>query len=85
MPGQPLVGEGIVRVNEFQDAAILAQNGTEKHLRLPPHRLAQILVEVRKLFRVRHDQVQIAELQPLTGEVFNQRIGPRIAQHPLDL
>ena len=50
--GQAFIEEGIVAVEEFDDAAVLAHHRFEEHGRLIVHRLAQRLVEVREFGRI---------------------------------
>ena len=50
----------------------------KEHLGLAPERLAQIVVEV---FRVGLHVRQLAQVEPLAGEVRDQRVGLRIGQH----
>ena len=49
------------------------------------HRLAQVLVELRIQLGVGHDAGELAQLEPPRGEVVDQRVRPRIAEHALDL
>ena len=48
MFGQAFVEESIVGFDQVEHAAVLAQNTLEKQLRLLPHRLPQVVVEIRK-------------------------------------
>ena len=54
----------------------------EQQLGLALERLPQVVVEVGKLVLVGHDVAQVAQLQPLPGEVADQRRGARVGQHP---
>ena len=49
------------------------------------HRRAQRLVEVGKHALVGRGDFQVAQLQPLAGEVLDQRLRLGVGQHPLDL
>ena len=53
----------------------------KKQLGLAAERLADVVVEVREQQQVRRDLVQVAQLQPLTGERVHQRVGARIGDH----
>ena len=57
----------------------------EEHLRLGLHRIAQLGTPGRELLRIGLDAVEIADLQPLAGEVLRHREGLRIGEHPLHL
>ena len=81
VPREPLVHEGVIRADEIEHAAVFAHDRLEKHFRLAFHRRAQRPVPIREGFCVRLHDFQIAQLQPLTGEVFHQLAGLRIGQH----
>ena len=49
------------------------------------HRLAKVVVEIREGFKIRIGALEIAQVQPLLGEVGDERLRARIGQHPLDL
>ncbi len=85
VPGQPLVQEGELAVEELEDAAILPHDGGDEHLGLAPHRRPQVVIEIRKLLAVGRGRLEGADLQPLSGEVLAQGRRARIRQHPLDL
>ena len=51
VPGQALVQERVVGVEQIDDAAILAHDALEEQLRLLLERLAQVVVEVEQRFR----------------------------------
>src|SRR6185295_19802777 len=57
----------------------------DEQLGLLLHRVAQVLVELRIQLGVGHDASELAQLEPARGEVVDERLRPRIAQHPLDL
>jgi len=44
-------------------------------------RLAQAVVEIGEHFRIGFRRAKIAQIQPLSGEIFDQRLGPGIGQH----
>ena len=78
---EPAVDEGVIRVEEFQHAAIFLHDGLEEQLRLALHRGAQRFIEVRERLLVRRDQFHVAQLEPLPGEVVHERMRPRILEH----
>ena len=47
MTGEPLVDERVVRGQEIQDAAVLADDAVEQELDLAAKRLPQVVVEIR--------------------------------------
>ena len=82
---QFLVHEGVLRVDHVEDAPVVADEVLEEHLRLLPHRHAEVIVELGELLSIGRDRFQPAEFQPLPGEVLDQSLGFRILEHPLDL
>ena len=82
VPGEPLVHEREVGVEEVDDAAVLLDDRAEEQLGLALKRLPQVAVEVR---RIGSGVFQLAQEQPLAGEVGDERLGPRIRQHPAHL
>ena len=83
--GQALVEEGVIGVQQLEHAAVILDDIPNKQLGLAAHRLAQALVEHREALQVRPDHVDILELEPLPGEILDQRGRLLIAQHPFDL
>ena len=82
VPGEPLVDERVVGSEQIEDAAVVANEALDEELGLPQERLAQVLVELRKHQRVRHDAAQIAQVEPLAREVADELRRARIRQHP---
>ena len=82
---QPLVHERVVRVEQIQHRAVLAQHALEQQLRFPLERLAQVVVEVREHGDVGVGVLQLPEKEPLVGEVGDQRPRLRVGQHPARL
>ena len=72
VPGQALVDEAEIGVEEIEHAAVLAQHGLEEQFGLADHRRAQLLVEVGKHLRVGVDVGQLPQRQPLPGEVLHE-------------
>ena len=69
MPRQPLVDERVVRVHQVEHAAILAHDAVEEQLRLALEGLPQVVVEVGIDEQVRIPVAQLAQEQPLSGEI----------------
>ena len=82
---EPLVHVRVVGREQVEDAAVLANQALDEELGLLPERLAQVLVELRKQQRVRHDALQIAQVEQLAREVANERLRAGIGQHPARL
>ena len=85
MLGQALVQERVVGVQQIEHAAILADDALEEQLGFPLEGLPQVVVEVKEHLRTRPEPGHIADVQPLTGEVADQRLRARVGEHPLDL
>ena len=85
MAGQPLVQERKVRVQQLDDAAILADHGGEEPLGLFQHRVPQTVAEAGEPLRIRRETFEPFQLQPLDGKAIDQGLGLRILQHALDL
>ena len=79
--GEPLVDERVLRVQELQDAAVLANDRREEEIRFLPHRLAEVVLEVGELVGVGLGGFERTSLQPLPAELLDQRLRLRIAQH----
>ena len=73
MARQPLVHEGVVGRQQVEHAAVLAHDALEQQLGLAAERLAQVVVEVREIVLIGDRGAQVPELQPLAGEVRDQR------------
>ena len=79
MPRQRLVDKGVVGVEQLEHAAVVPQDKREVLLGLLTHRLAQPVIETAEEVFIGSDRAQLAELQPLAGEVFHKLVGPRSA------
>ena len=72
---QPFVDERVIGVQQFERAAVVAQDVAEQHFRLAPEAFADVVVEVREHQQVGRDlRLQVAELQPLAGEVADESV-----------
>ena len=82
MPREPFVDERVVGADQIQHAAILAQRARQKQPRLLFEGLQQAVVEVRIRIGIDDDLADAAEVQPLGGEVVDERArGARVGQH----
>ena len=82
---QPFVHERIVGGQQLHHAAILAQLTADESPGFLLHRVAQVLIELRIHVHVGHDTGQLAQRQPLSGEIVHQRLRARIGQHATNL
>ena len=82
---EPFIQECVVGAQKIDHTAILFHDAFKKQLRLATERLPQIIVEVRELPAIRTYRRQIAQVQPLSGEIALQRLRARIRQHSPDL
>ena len=82
---QQFVQECEPGIQKIRKRAIFAQHRFKEHPRFGLHCLAQFRPPRGKLLRIRFDYIQVARLQPLTGEIVSQRGGLFIGQHALDL
>ena len=81
MLGQGFVQERIVRRQELQDAAVLTQDAVQEQLGFTHERGAHTLVEIAEQVDVRFLGFDVAQEQPLGGEVGHQRAAARIGEH----
>ena len=79
---QPLVQPSVIRLQQVEHAAVLAQHVLEKQFRLATHRLPQVVIEVGKQSAIRRDGFQVSQIQPLPREVRHERLCSRIGKHP---
>ena len=85
MPRQPLVEERVIRRQQLRDPAVVLKLAADEQFGFLAERLAQVLVELREQIRIRDGIAQVAELQPLAGEVLDEGLRARIAQHAAHL
>ena len=85
VPREPVVDEGVVGVEQVEDAAVLPHDALEEQLRLAAERLPQPVVEVGEEHLRRPRRLQVAELQPLPDEVVGQGAGAVVGEHPAHL
>ena len=83
VPGQPLVDERVVGVEQLDDAAIVAERARHEELGFALERLQQALVVGRISIRIDDHLGHAAQVQPLRGEAVHEGAGgSRIGQHP---
>ena len=85
MARHALVDERVVRRQQIDDAAVVANEAVEEQLGFALERERQRLIGVGKPDRIRNDLLEVLQPQPLRGESRGQRIGARVLQHPLHL
>ena len=86
MPGEPLVGIREVGVEQRRDAAIFPDRAADEQFRLALERLQQAQVVVRIALGIDDDFFDAAQVQPLRGEVADERVdGAGIRQHAPNL
>jgi len=73
MPREPLVEEGVFRVEEVEDAPILLDHILDEVLRLAAHRHPQVIVEVGKPLAIAGQRLERAKLEPLAAELLRER------------
>ena len=82
MLGQALVDERVIGPQQVEHAAIFVHDALNKEFCLASKGLPQVVIEVRKGARIRIERCQIAQVQPLSGEVAHQHARPSVCQHP---
>src|ERR1017187_10739978 len=80
MFGQALIEEGVAGVEELAERAILAQDGVEEKAGLLLHGVAQLGTPIGELLGIGFDHVEVAQFQPLAGEVIGERGGARVGE-----
>src|SRR5439155_6658782 len=82
---QALVEKSVVRLEQVKRAAVLAQNAIHEEFRLLAERLTKVIIKVRIQAHIRADRLQIAQPEPLSGEVTREIVRARIGEHPAGL
>ena len=85
MGGEGPVGHGPVGVEQFQQAAVPAQDFGKDGDGLAPHVVLQGVVEVGVVLGVDGDAVEGGEVKPLLGEVAEEGGGARVVEETVDL
>ena len=82
MPGQPLVGKRVIGSQEFQRRPVLAEDVLKDQLGFAAHVGRELRVEFGKRSRIGRGQFQIAQPEPLAGEILDKRRILGVAEHP---
>ena len=82
---EPFVQEGEVSAQQVEHAAVFAQKSFEVQLGLAAKGLAEVVVELGKEPEVGREGFEIAQVQPLPGEVAGEVFGALVAEHPAHL
>ncbi len=82
---EPFVEKRIVGGHELDDAPVGAQLAVDEELCFLHEGVAEVLIELRVGEQIRLKRGGLADRQPLTGEVVDQRARARIGEHPADL
>jgi hypothetical protein len=85
VPRQTFVDVGVIRCQQVQHAMIVAHLTVKKQLQFSRERLPQVFVEIRECVRIGRLQRNVANPQPLAGEIVDHRFGAPIRQHAADL
>src|SRR5947208_2009723 len=82
---QPLIDKGVVRSQQIEDVAVLANNAFKQHLRFGTEGLTQLMIEITKTVNARSYVRHCAQSQPLADEVVHQPSRAWIRNHSLHL
>src|SRR5204863_7368514 len=82
VPRQALVQKRVVGVEQVGDWAVLPNDAAEEQLHLRFERFTQVVVEVEQRLGTWLVRLDISDMQPLTGEVVDERLRFLIGQHP---
>ena len=77
--GQAFIHERVIGVDQLQNAAVFADDVLEKQRAFAFEGIAQRVVELRILHRIRMPLRDVPQMQPLSGEVVEQRLGFGVA------
>ncbi len=83
--GQAMVQEGVVGGEEIGDGTVIANDGLKEELGFLLHVAAQFGSEFRELRGIGLEAFEVARLEPLAAEVFDQSARFGIEQHAVDL
>ena len=85
MAGQPLIEKGVVRIQQVQHGTVFAEEIGEEELGLAQEGLPQVFIEVGEDVGVGPCAGEIAEKEPLSGEVVDESVGSGVCHHTADL
>ena len=71
---EALVDEGVIGSQQVEHVAVAADDALEEQIRFSSKRLAEVVIEVGEDFRIRRHGPDVTQLQPLSGEVGDQRV-----------
>src|SRR4030095_1174942 len=78
VPGEALVQERVIGVEQVSDWTILANEAAKEQVHFLLERLAQVVVEMEKRFGTRLMCPNVADVQPLSREVVDERLRFRV-------
>ena len=84
VPGEVLVEEGEVGVQQGGDRQVLADDVGEQHFGLPAHRILEALIEAREGAAGGLGGGDVAQAQPLAGEIRHELAGARAGDQAVD-
>src|SRR2546422_265196 len=79
------VQERVVGAHQIEQAAILPNLALDEELGFGPERLEGIRVDLRIDVRIRREVLDVPQVEPLAGEVLDERLRSGIAEHAPDL
>ena len=82
MARQPFVDECVIRIEQRENASVLANDAFEEQFGFALERLSQIVIE---FLRRSLDFAEFPQVEPLTGEVVDKSRRLRIRKHSADL
>jgi hypothetical protein len=82
---EPFVQERVVRVQKFPGAPAFDHDTLEEHFGFGPKSLPERIIEVWENALHRDRGVEVAQEEPLSGEVLDKRVELRVGHHAFDL
>ena len=80
--GEPLVDERVVGAQQLEGASVPPHDVAEEQLCLQAERLSGVVVEIGEHQQIGRDlRLEVAELEPLPGEITDQGIGAFVGNH----
>jgi hypothetical protein len=83
--GEPFIEERVVRSNQREHAAVVAQHAVEEQLGFFTEGLSKVIVKVPENSGAGSQSINVAKPQPLTGEVRREVERAAIGEHSTDL
>ena len=75
---QRFVQESEIRVQDPQQTQVFPHNGPKETRCFLAHGGQQLAIAARELLRIEHHVIQAAQLQPLAGEILDERLSLRV-------